>query len=671
MSDHVLSGRGVSRSAAALTALVLGAYLTGCAAPEQAPSAASGELNDPTLRAQLQGSGGGSEAHPGAALYAQHCAACHEQAVARAPARNILEMLAPETMLTALEQGVMQQQAAALSAAQRAAVVEYLVGKPDTAPVALQRCAADPDWFDWDEPPSASGWGFDANNTRSVPPDVAGLDATDLADLEIKWVFDYPRSTRARSQPALAGSALIVGSQNGSVYALDRRSGCVRWVYSAGAEVRTGTTIPAWSNAGERRAIGYFSDILARVHAVDLTNGTPLWRTLVDEHHNATATAQPVYFEGRIIQSVSSLEVVPAADPAYPCCSFRGAVVTLDAANGAILHKTHTIDEAPAEVGRNNIGTPILAPSGAPVWNSPTLDRTLRRRNFGTGENYSSPANDRSDAIIAVDLDSGRIVWVRQTTSRDAWNLACMPFIDNQTNCPLEKGPDLDFGAPPILVEDGARRVLVAGQKSGAVFGIDPRDGRLLWQRKVGRGGVQGGMHFGMAADGNLVYVPISDYTDESLSAADARPGMYALDAFSGEVLWAHPAPDVCGDLADCDAGISAAVSAIPGAVLAGHMDGRLRAYARSDGRLLWELNTLRKFTTLAGREASGGSFGGGSGPVAYDGMLYVNSGYGLYFHMPGNVLIALGRKDPQQAAASPSARDAQAEAKVRTAAAR
>ncbi|MEM7284567.1 MAG: PQQ-binding-like beta-propeller repeat protein, partial [Pseudomonadota bacterium] len=402
---------------------------------------------------------------------------------------------------------------------------------------------------------------------------------------------------------------------------------------------RTGITIKDWGS--EQKAYGFFADILARVYAVDLSNGELVWSKKVDDHHNATTTAQPVLFEDYLFQPVSSLEVVPAADPNYACCTFRGSIVTMDINDGSILRQTFTIPEEPKQVGTNNVGVPKLAPSGAPVWNTPTVDQKKRRLYFGTGENYSSPADGNSDAIIAMNIDDGSIAWVTQTTPRDAWNVACMPIIENQTNCPQEDGPDVDFGAPPILIEDGDKRILVAGQKSGVIWGIAPEDGEILWKNPVGRGGVQGGMHFGMASDGQLVYVPISDFDDDELPIEDARPGMYALNAFTGELVWSSPADNVCGDKVDCDPGISAAISAIDGAAFAGHMDGRLRAYAEKDGRVLWNFDTTKTFVSVSGREASGGSFGGGTAPVVHNGRLFANSGYGLYFHMPGNVLIA------------------------------
>jgi polyvinyl alcohol dehydrogenase (cytochrome) len=601
-------------------------------------------LNDAEIKAQLQGSAGAGDQHPGAAVYTSNCGTCHDSGVSRAPARNIMELMSPNSMLRTLKEGIMQQQAVALSELQKKQVVEYLVGAVQPEQPELKYCGEDQRDFDWSQHPTSSGWGIDHKNSRYITPNITDLNADNIAQLEIKWVFDYPLAARARSQPSIAGGAIHVGSQSGALYALDQTTGCVRWSYEAGAEVRTGITIKDWDESDSgKQAVGFFADVLANVHAVDLTTGKTIWKIKADEHPNATLTAQPIYFEDRIYQAVSSLEVVPAADPEYACCSFRGSITVLNSNDGSLLKKIYTIPRVPTQVAKNNVGTPILAPSGAPVWNSPTLDIELRQLYFGTGENYSSPADGNSDAIIALDIDDQEIAWVRQTTSQDAWNVACMEFIVNKANCPIENGPDLDFGAPPILIRDENHHILVAGQKSGEIYGISPQDGKLLWRKKVGRGGVQGGMHFGMAADGGVIYVPISDYTDTTLSLEDAKPGMYALEANSGEILWSHPALNNCSEKVDCDPGISAAVTSIDGAVIAGHMDGMLRAYAKTDGKVLWETDTDIEFTSVAGRTARGGSFGGGSGPVAHKKMLFANSGYGLYFHRPGNVLIAWG----------------------------
>jgi polyvinyl alcohol dehydrogenase (cytochrome) len=592
---------------------------------------------------QMSGSQTGGEDHPGASLYDAHCSTCHDAAVNRAPHRSFLEMMSPDTMLHVLSDGVMQQNSRNLSLTQKQDVVEYLVGsQPPESPHKPVWCDGNKLGFDFGQAPRLKNWGMDLENSHYIPGSVAALSVDDIPRLSLKWAFSYPAATRARSQPAIAGGSLVVGSQDGTVYSLDQESGCIRWTYRAGAEVRTGITFRPWDNAtSSPKALAYFADLVARVYAVDLVTGEEKWQVKVDDHPNATITAQPVYHDGILYVSVSSLEVVPAADPNYPCCSFRGAVVALDALSGAVKWKSYTITEPPVEVGKNAAGTPILAPSGAPVWNSPTIDPKRRTLYVGTGENYSSPAQGSSDAIIAFDMDTGHIRWTRQTTAGDAWNLACMPFIPDHANCPQENGPDVDFASPPIRISIGDREILVAGQKSGDVYGIDPDTGELLWQSKPGRGGNQGGVHFGMATDGQTIYVPMSDYDDAMLPVDAAQPGLFALNPEDGSILWSAAAENVCGDRKDCDPGISAAITAIPGAVFAGHMDGRLRAYHSANGKVIWETNTDRGYDSISGAPAHGGSFGGGSAPLIMNGMVYVNSGYGLYFHMPGNVLLA------------------------------
>jgi polyvinyl alcohol dehydrogenase (cytochrome) len=611
--------------------------------PIAAAPAAGGGKPSAEVQAQMAGQGAGGAAHPGARVFAQACESCHNGRVERAPHISFLQMMAPDQVLATLEHGVMRQQASHLTHEERQQVVEFLTGGQPQAPrVPVKRCTPGQTPFDWNDPPVQQGWGMDRRNSRFIPSEVARLSASDAPRLSLKSAFAFPGATRARSQPSFAGGAVYVGSQDGTVYALESDSGCVRWTFRAGTEVRTGVTITAWQPGDKPAggAIGYFADLVARVYAVDLETGALKWVRKVDDHPNATATAQPVLHDGVLYAPVSSLEVVPAADPTYPCCTFRGSIVALRADTGDVKWKSYTIPTAPRAVGRNAKGTDILAPSGAPVWNSPTVDEERGLLYAGTGENYSSPAEGSSDAIIAFRLSDGAIQWIFQATQGDAWNLACMPFIPDQSNCPKERGPDVDFASPPALVQSGGRDILVAGQKSGDVWGLDPDSGKLLWHQRVGRGGNQGGQHFGLAVEGRRVFVPMSDYDDGMLPVSAARPGLYALDAYTGERLWSTPANDVCAGRKDCDPGISQAITAIPGAVFAGHMDGRLRAYDSATGRVVWETDTDREFETVSGEKGHGGSFGGGAGPMVVDGRLYAMSGYGLYFHMPGNVLL-------------------------------
>ena len=588
----------------------------------------------------------GPSNEPGASeLYGQFCASCHEGGVARSPHREFLNMMAADAILASMTEGVMQQQAAMLSMAQKVAVADYLAAE---IPLESARhyppplaCDEARMAFDFERVPVQRGWGgVDPHNSRHSPADVAGITAAEAARLQLSWAFALPHANRARAHPSVAGGAVYIGSQDGTVYALEEETGCLRWRFRASAEVRTAMSITPW-DAGDTsaRPVGFFGDLFARVYALDLLTGELLWVTRLDDHANATATGSPVYHAGRVYAPVSSLEVTTAADPDYACCTFRGSVVALDAATGKQVWKGYTIPEPPTVVGETVVGTPIIAPSGAPVWNAPTIDPARGQLYVGTGQNYSSPAEGHSDAIIAFDLETGEQRWVFQALAGDAWNMGCYDYYGGEPgpNCPKEEGPDLDFGAGTLLSVDGG--LVLAGQKSGDVWALDPDTGRVVWNRKLGRGGIQGGIHFGMAADGDLLYVPISDMDDGLDYEEPARPGIHAVDIASGESRWFHAYVDRCEGRDYCDPGISAAVWSLPGAVATGAMDGMLRIHARDTGEVLWAFDALREFETVSGATAQGGSFGG-PGPVVVNGALYVNSGYGIYYHMPGNVFL-------------------------------
>ncbi len=589
--------------------------------------------------------------HPGKAAYQKSCANCHDKLVYKAPHRMFLAMMAPDALLASMDGGTMAKQSKTMSKQQKRDVAEFITGRSlDELAVSFPPPTCDESSvFDPAKKPASLGWGVNPQNSRFQPAETGGLSVGDVSGLEVKWTFAYPNAFQARSQPVVAAGAVFVGSHDGTVYSLDAKSGCVRWTFRASAEVRTGIVISGWDDDAAPVSV-YFGDILARAYSLDAKTGELQWVTRVDPHPNATITGTPALVGDRLFVPVSSLEVVNAIDPNYVCCTFRGAVVALDTGNGEQIWKNYTVDKKPEEVGRNRMEVPIMAPSGAPIWNSPTVDLKRKRLYSGSGENYSSPAGPNSDAIIAYDLETGKKLWVSQQTKGDAWNVACLSdYTTNDANCPEEKGPDYDFSSSPMLVTlANGKDIIVGGQKSGATMGIDPESGETLWKTQVGRGGVQGGVLFGMASEGEKIYVGISDmYYPEDESGyydyeLDPRPGLYAVEAGTGKIIWSTPAPDVCGDLKYCDAGIAQAITAIPGAVIAGHMDGRLRIYSGDDGKLLWELNTLVDFETVSGEKAHGGSFSGG-GPVVADGMIYVNSGYGMYFHMPGNVLLAIG----------------------------
>jgi len=571
--------------------------------------------------------------HPGKALFTANCAGCHEGGVPKAPNTIWLEMMSPDAILAAMNGGLMSQQAAGLAPAQRVQIAEYLarVSLADYKPPAPPpRC--DSPVLAGGAPPAKVGWGHD--NRRFVPAAVAGLSAAQVPALKLKWAFAYPAAVRARSQPSIGWGTIFVGGHDGTLYAFDLATGCTRWTSRMSAEVRTAIVADA-----ETKRL-YFGDILGRAYAVDAMTGARLWSVKLDNHPNATITGTPTLGGGLLFVPLSSLEVTAAADPKYACCTFRGSVIALNPATGARRWQAFTVPQPAKSQGKTAVGTDILGPSGAPVWNSPTYDSKRGRVYFGSGENYSSPADDNSDAVFAVDAKSGRRLWVTSLTKGDAWNVGCMVGNDN---CPKENGPDLDVAASPLLIDDGGRSFLVAGQKSGVVHGLDLDSGKVLWRTRLGHGGTQGGVHFGMASEGRSVFVPINDMADthdgRKYDARIAGPGLHAIDAANGKILWRAIAKNGCNDLPNCDPGISAAVTAIPGVVFAGHLDGSFRAYDARSGKILWSYDTRRPVKTISGAEGKGGGMSGPGAAVA-GGYVVVNSGYGLYYHMPGNLLL-------------------------------
>ena len=586
---------------------------------------------------------GDRDALPGKPLYMEHCAGCHEAQVYKAPHTTWLELMSPQVLYRSITEGIMQSQAAHLSNEDKQHIVEYItqmrLGDPNAAPE-VARCEGPAAEFTALDESRLTGWGHDTR--RYVPAEVAGFNRSQIADLELKWSFGFPASTRARSQPSIAMGAVFVGSQDGTVYAFDLETGCVRWTFAARAEVRTGITLG--SRGPEGIPTAYFGDIIANLYAVDANTGELIWQTSADEHHSATLTGTPAFTDGNLYVPVSSLEVVTAANPDYACCTFRGHVMAVDGNDGSVLWDSYAIPNPPSAVGTTSAGTDMLGPSGAPVWTSPTVDVEKNLLIFGTGENYSSPADTNSDAVIAVALDSGERIWSRQTFPGDAWNVACM-MADNP-NCPTEDGPDYDQASSPLLVEISAgKTVVVAGQKDGRVFALDWETGQTkLWEVKLGRGSIQGGVHFGMASDGTTVYVPINDMNDtrngEWLDPEQARPGVSAVNAATGEILWQHVQENVCGDGRPfCDPGVSAAITATDGAVVAGHLDGVIRIYDGASGDIVWSYDTTTPVTGTNGVVAKGGGMSG-SGPAIGAGHMVINSGYGLYNHEAGNALL-------------------------------
>jgi polyvinyl alcohol dehydrogenase (cytochrome) len=584
----------------------------------------------------------------GSATYQSNCAACHDNGVDRAPPVSMLGNLSPEAILRVITEGQMRVQASTLSTRQKQAVAEFLTGhKLGEAGEAAKpmMCKANTLWFDLDQPPALAGWGLDPSNAHSIPGNVAGLDRANVAKLKLKWTLAFSGVLYARSQPAIAGGTIFVGGDDGKVYALDPETGCAHWTFTASGPVRQGIVVSNWK-AGDANAkpLVYFGDILGKEYALDAATGRIAWQRKMDAHPNATLTGSPALSGGMLYVPVSSLEEPAAAVKEYQCCTFRGSVVALDAKTGAEKWRSWMVGK-PKPTHKNENGIQQFGPSGVAIWATPMVDPKRGQLYVVTGDNYSAPTTKMSDSIVAVDLETGKINWSYQATSGDAWNVSC-GWADDKGNCPKDSGPDHDFGAGAIMAKgsDGKDHLL-AGQKSGSLFALDPDTGKLQWAQRVGRGGTFGGIHFGIAAEDGKVFVPVSDLDDGGTYDRPGRPGVFALDVATGKPVWGAPAEDLCGDTKFCHPGYGAAISVTPGLVLAGAMDGHLRIFDADNGKVLWDTDTNQPFKSVNGAKAHGGSFAGGAAPIAWHGKLIVPSGYGGLGKMPGNVLLVYDTK--------------------------
>ena len=587
-----------------------------------------------------------------AGIYAftERCASCHDAGTNGARDRDSLNRHTPEEVLAAITTGSMAQYAQGLTEFEKRVVAVYIGGRPlgasatGDASQMKNRCASH-SLFEPFKGSEWNGWGFDRGNSRfQTSP---GLTASDVPTLALKWAFGFPNGNSAYGQPAVVGGRVFVGADTGFVYALDAATGCVQWSFRANAGVRTAISIGP--GAAANRFLAYFGDVKGNVYAVNAETGGVVWRDRIDTHPIARVTGAPTLVAGRLYVPMSSLEESGAGNPNYQCCTFRGGVVAYDAATGRRLWTAYTIPERPIQLKKTSKGTQLWGPAGAGVWSSPTVDLKRRAVYVATGNAYTEPAANTSDAVIAFDLDTGKRLWARQMMADDAYVRDCpgkyrplVPKDNKSETCPDDLGPDMDFGNAPILrtLPDG-RTLIVIGQKDGHAWAIDPdRNGAVVWSRQVGLGIDNGGgaIMWGSAADDRFGYFPVVRAT-QSL-------GLAAVHLGNGALAW-RASPAESG---------AAPVTVIPGVVFFGSSAGTVFAYSTMDGKALWRFETAREFETVNGVPAQGGTINA-AGPVVASGMVFVPSGYSeLGNGVRGNVLLAFGPIEtarPREAAAS------------------
>jgi polyvinyl alcohol dehydrogenase (cytochrome) len=587
-----------------------------------------------------------AQARPdGAALFQQHCATCHAGTAAstsRAPSRAVLAEKTQQEILQTLESGAMVIYGNQMNEAERRAVAAFLSSKIGADVSRANLCvSAQPitpaglaDQHNW------NGWGVDVVNSRYQPH--TSLDPENAAHLKLKWAFGIPNASSALSQPTIVSGRLFIGSGDGTVYSLNASTGCTLWAFQADTTVRDAITVAPGTDG---RVYAYFGDSEANLYALDAATGKLVWKTKVDTHPTARITGAPQLYDGRLYVPITGNEELTGGDPSYPCCTFRGNITAVDARTGKMIWKAYGIAKTP---GPSAPGTSHakFSPAGGAMWSAPTIDAKLGRLYTGTGDAYVDPADEGTDAIVAFDLATGKRVWLQQKTAGDVFNFGC--FQAHPINCPPQVGPDFDFGSSVILQDVGdGHRVLLAGQKSGVLFALDPDDGgKELWQIRLGHGGGLGGIEWGFATDGTNAYVALSDIPS-SLSppkpgaAVPPSGGLFAIDIRTGKLVWkTMPPTPACEGQPGCSAGELAAVTVVRGVVFSGSMDGHLRAYSAKDGSVLWDYDTLPSVPTVNGVQAHGGSMSG-SGPTVSGRMVFVTSGFTGTSGMPGNLLLA------------------------------
>ena len=580
----------------------------------------------------------------GEAIYKQRCSPCHDQADSRIPQRQALQKMPAVRILRAMNAGAMMTVAYPLRREERESVAAYL-GTPGPEPGPKPEAFCKERAISLSPTPKYSwnGWSPALNNARFQSADAAQLSVSQVRKLKLKWAFGLDGDISAYAQPTVLDGHIFMGSGAGVIYALQSGSGCIEWTYQAGAPVREAVAAAPLEHG---HAL-LFGDLTGMFYALEAETGRLLWKKRIEEHEAALLTGSPTVYQGNVYVGVASWEETRAINPAYPCCSFRGSVVALRVRDGAQIWKTYTIADTPHPTGKTSAGTLRQGPSGAGIWSAPTIDPKRGMLYVTTGDNYSAPATPTSDAVLGLDLATGHLLWSHQVTPADVYNSSCGVGVQGP-NCPEEdaKGPDYDFGSSAILVQTAqGRDLLVAGQKSGMVYALDPsRKGEIVWTQRVGKGGTIGGIQWGMASDGQNVYAAVSDayfFTKDQVRilSPDQGGGLTALRVAEGTKAW-YAAPQPCGTKPGCSPAQSAAVSAIPGIVFSGSMDGHMRAFSSEDGQVVWDFDTRREFPTVNGVPAKGGAIDG-PGPVVVNGMLFMTSGYGRFGGAPGNVLLA------------------------------
>jgi polyvinyl alcohol dehydrogenase (cytochrome) len=528
-----------------------------------------------------------------------------------------------------------------LSAAQLGLAQEQAADEGIDDWVASTMCAQDNRAVDLSQPPSFTYTEADGNNARHLSAAQAGLNTADMPNLELAWAVAFPETSSLRAAPVIIGSTIFYSAtDSGRVFALDTNSGCAKWVYNAQTRLRSSMAYGVVDGLSTL----VFSDGRGMIHSINAENGEAIWVASGQASNNqGMLTGTPVIYEDVIIVPVSGSGVITGGNPKFECCENHGAVTALNVRTGEKLWEYHTMPAAQYTGAVSSTGVKQRGPSGAPIWTTPTIDAERGQIYVTTGENTSHPTTGTSDSIIALDLETGEEKWVFQALENDMWNFGCSADGPNCIVLADTNSVDFDFGGPAILVENGDKQLLIAGQKSGDIWALDPDSGALVWNQRVGEGTALGGNHWGIATDSERAFMTINDPGNRSENSV---PGIYTYFVGTGEPSWSYKVEPDCDARSErlrrCESlyGFSATPLSVDGAVITGGLDGRVFIFNSDTGEQLFKFDTVTDFETVNGVEGYGGSIDSHS-ISAGSGMVFVGSGYGSFSQVAGNVLLA------------------------------
>lgn len=518
------------------------------------------------------------------------------------------------------------------------------------------------------------GFAFNISNTSNNPSEI---NSGNISKLSLALSHAAAGETEKRGTPAMTRQAVFFAAGR-SVIAMNRMSGCRYWSYDVvdqstplvGANAVRSSSVYYLHEGGTKPTLVLVGDWYANFYAIDARAGTLVWSKFIGadrDHHTITGGVQ--FYGGKLFVPIASKEVLTALlEFGAACCKSHGMLQALDPYTGSIFWTYNTSPDATLDPKENR-----YAPNGMSLWSVPAIDPVRGSVYVGTGQNYTPPTTSNEDSIVALDINTGKQKWVFQGSTNDAWNTSCQAPIPLLTKNCLPKPPgggDLDFGAPPLIAHlSNGTDAVIAGEKSGVLFSLNPDTGAKNWSVRLGAGGNLGGIHWGMAADAMRVYAGVSDVTVNKITglsvdnlgnlrdvvgnsieiSANGKPGVYAVDLITGKVAWeqhpTHTWNDPQQGTLTVPSIFSAPLSVTNDVVFAASLDGVVRAYRTSDGAELWSYATARQFTDSNGTPGNGGTIDG-SPAVPGGSDLLVNSGFNTFGRAnrfqggPGNALL-------------------------------